>query len=153
MIKWYRPKALLIRALVSYGSDELSILAIDNNSPFTNIQAGINRQGIVNDEEALFFKPESEKLTIEQMLQGFTVNGAYQLRRDNQIGSIDVGKDADLVIMKDNIFEMDKYKLHKAKVERTYLQGEVTFNRTLWASLKEKFVRAGIWMAIRLNAE
>ncbi len=139
-------------ARVTFGSDELFILGYKNFSPFTNMQAGMNRQGITGGKEAQFFQPESEKLEIEDLLQGYTINGAYQLRMDNKLGSIVVGKEADLVVMKDNVFDMDKYDLHDAKVEMTMLKGDIIYERTLWQSFKESLVHSGHWLVIWLNS-
>ncbi len=139
-------------AMVTYGSDELSILGYKNFSPFTNMQSGINRQGVSAGKEAQFFQPQSEKLNIEDFLQGYTINGAYQLRKDNQLGSITVGKEADLVVMNDNIFDMGEYELHEAKVNMTMLRGKVTYERTTWQSLKETLIHAGHWLVIWINS-
>ncbi len=139
-------------AVVTFGSDELSILGYKNFSPFTNIQAGMNRQGITGGKDAQFFQPQSEQLKIEDLLQGYTINGAYQLRKDNQVGSIVQGKEADLVVMKDNVFDMDKYEIHQAKVDMTMLKGEITYERTAWQSIKEMLVDTGHWLVIWLNS-
>ncbi len=52
-----------------------------------------------------------------------TINPAKQLGIDNRVGSIDVGKDADLVIY-------DKYPLSDyAKVQKVLIDGTVYFDR------------------------
>jgi adenine deaminase len=52
-----------------------------------------------------------------------TINPARQLGIDNRVGSIDVGKDADLVIY-------DKYPLSDyAKVQKVLIDGKVYFDR------------------------
>ena len=39
------------------------------------------------------------KMTVEESLTAATLNGAYSLRLANDIGSIDIGKRADLVLL------------------------------------------------------
>jgi len=61
--------------------------------------------------------------TEEQALAMVTLNPAKQLGIDNRVGSIDVGKDADLVIY-------DKYPLSDfAKVQKVLIDGSVYFDR------------------------
>ncbi len=144
---------LNLGANVSFSSDEFSMLGKDNHSPFTNMQAGINRQGIEGGAEALFFGPESEKLTLEDIIMGYTANGAYQVNKDGSTGTISPGKNADFVIMQDDIFAMNAYKIHEAKVDKTYLKGEVTYERTLVQTIKQYLFGASIDLFIWWNTE
>ena len=62
-------------------------------------------------------------LTEDQALATVTLNPAKQLGIDNRVGSIEVGKDADLVIY-------DKYPLSDfAKVQKVLIDGTVYFDR------------------------
>ena len=66
---------------------------------------------------------DATNLTREQRLVGNRRNPAKQLGIDNRVGSIDVGKDADLVIY-------DKYPLSDfAKVQKVLIDGTVYFDR------------------------
>ena len=58
-----------------------------------------------------------------QALALVTLNPAIQLQIDKQVGSIDVGKDADLVLF-------DKYPLSVYAVpQRVYIDGQLYFSR------------------------
>lgn len=59
----------------------------------------------------------------EEALRLCTLNGAKQLRLDHRIGSIEVGKDADLVIW--NGHPLSSY----SRVDTTFIEGEVYFDR------------------------
>ncbi|MGR4000847.1 MAG: amidohydrolase family protein [Alphaproteobacteria bacterium] len=61
------------------------------------------------------------------MIRGYTIDGAYQLHMEDRIGSVEVGKDADLVVLDQNLFEVDKYEIHKTQVEMTVMNGETTY--------------------------
>jgi len=63
-------------------------------------------------------------LSEEEALKLCTLNGAKQLRLDHRIGSIDVGKDADIVIWTAHPFST------YARVETTLVDGEILFDRT-----------------------
>jgi len=62
-------------------------------------------------------------LSEEEALKLCTLNGAKQLRLDHRIGSIDVGKDADLVIWTGHPFST------YSRVETTFVEGEPVFDR------------------------
>ena len=56
---------------------------------------------------------------------GYTQNGAFQLRMDDEIGSIEVGKIADLVVLDDNLFDMDPDRIWKVRPVAVLMEGEV----------------------------
>jgi len=58
---------------------------------------------------------------------------------DESLGSIQIGKTADLVVLSENLFEMDRYGIHKIKVEMTMMAGKTIYTRNWKAVLKEKF--------------
>lgn len=62
-------------------------------------------------------------LTEEEALRLCTINPARQLRLDGRIGSIEVGKEADLVIW--NGHPLSSY----ARVDTTFIEGEIYFDR------------------------
>lgn len=62
-------------------------------------------------------------LTEEEALRVCTINPARQLRLDSRIGSIEVGKEADLAIW--NGHPLSTY----SRVETTFIEGEVYFDR------------------------
>ena len=53
------------------------------------------------------------------------MNGAYQLRMEDRIGSIETGKAADLVILTENLFETDPYAIHQIKPDAVVMAGEL----------------------------
>jgi imidazolonepropionase-like amidohydrolase len=62
-------------------------------------------------------------LSEQEALRLVTLNPAIQLGIDNRTGSIDVGKDADLVIWNGHPFSV------YSRVEQTYIDGELFFDR------------------------
>jgi imidazolonepropionase-like amidohydrolase len=62
-------------------------------------------------------------LTEEEALKLCTINPAKQLRLDHRIGSIDVGKDADLAIWTGH--PLSTY----SRVDTTFVEGEIVFDR------------------------
>jgi hypothetical protein len=61
------------------------------------------------------------------MLAGYTINGAYVNFEEQETGSLEVGKAADLIVISRNIFDVPKHTIHRAKVLLTLLEGEVVY--------------------------
>jgi predicted amidohydrolase YtcJ len=116
-------------ATVTFSSDLYLLAALDRANPYVGIQVGHNRQDLAGGKDAALLPPESERLDLENLIAGYTLNGAYQLRSDNRLGSIEVGKSADLVVLDDNLFEMDRYEIHKVNALLTLMDGKEVFRR------------------------
>ena len=67
----------------------------------------------------------NQAVTLDQALKASTINGAYQLKRDKEIGSLEVGKYADLVELSADITTVNPNDiLKKVKVQGTWLGGK-----------------------------
>jgi len=96
-------------------------------SPIVQIEMGHTRQEPGSPDE--YIQPrESERLSVESLVRGFTLDAAYQLRMESDIGSIEVGKKADLVVLDQNIFEVDAYSIHKTNIVTTLQGGVVVYS-------------------------
>lgn len=51
--------------------------------------------------------------------------------RDDKAGSIEVGKNADLVVFSENMFEVEPEDISQVKVEMTIVGGEIVYTRQL----------------------
>jgi len=94
--------------------------------PLKGIQMGVTRQ-IYYDPNAPILEPASERLTIEQCLEAYTINAAYGMHMDDRIGSIEVGKYADLVVLERDLNEVPVHSIMDTKVLLTMLGGKATY--------------------------
>jgi predicted amidohydrolase YtcJ len=97
-------------------------------NPWFGVQVGHTRQYPEEwrkEGDDIVRAPVNERLSIEQLIVGYTQNAAYQLRMENQIGSIETGKMADLVILDENIFDLDSNEIWKVKPSAVLMEGEV----------------------------
>ncbi len=96
-------------------------------SPIFNIEIGhTRRQAGATQGPA---QPNvNEGLAIASLIHGYTMGGAYQLRMEDQIGSITVGKKADLVILDKNLFAVPAHEIHQVKVLQTILGGKTIYS-------------------------
>ena len=96
-------------ALVTWSSDEVFYGDFWNWSPYLAMEVGMTRW--INEktrfEEAsrtvAAFPPASERMSIEEMILGYTINGAKQLGIEAQKGSIEAGKDADFLVFDNDL--------------------------------------------------
>ena len=111
-------------AIVTYGAD-IPGVDIHEIAPLIQIESLLTRKrpGFPDD------RPLGERQCIElhDALRGYTINGAYQLRMEDTIGSIEVGKRADLVVLAQNLFEVPVTEVHAVPVQLTMMDGRVTF--------------------------
>lgn len=71
----------------------------------------------------------AEGVSFEDALKAHTVNAAWQLRSEGHIGSIEVGKYADLIIVDRDPSRVTAAALAETVVLATYLAGELVFER------------------------
>jgi predicted amidohydrolase YtcJ len=107
-------------ARVVAGSDWIS----ESMNPLYAIQIALTRRP--PDGSGPAWVPE-ERVTLAQMLEAYTINGAWLARRERETGSIEVGKAADLVVLDRNLFEVEPMQLQNVKVLLTLLEGEVVY--------------------------
>ena len=74
-------------------------------------------------------------LTDEDALRFVTLNPAKQLKIDSRVGSIDVGKDADLAIFNGHPFSI------YSRVEMTLIEGEVFFDRKVDLARRDQIAK------------
>lgn len=96
-------------------------------NPYFGMQIGHTRQYPRDwrEGEEMVRPPLDGQLSVEQIIMGYTQNGARQLRMENEIGSIEKGKLADLIVLDRNLFDIDSDMIWKTKPEAVLMEGEV----------------------------
>jgi hypothetical protein len=70
-----------------------------------------------------------EALTREQAIRFYTINNAHILRADDKIGSLEVGKLADFVVLDRDLLTCPVDEIKDTAVLATYLEGKPVFER------------------------
>ena len=126
--RWQYPFASLVRAgaVLAMGSD----WSVSSPDPLQEIHVAVNRQMPPDYpyrvENRDVFLPD-ERLDLPTALAAFTMGSAYVNHLDAETGSIEVGKYADLVVLDRNLFEHPIEEIAKARVLRTYVEGEAVY--------------------------
>ncbi len=117
-------------ARVTFSSDVVTNYEIHRANPFFSMQVAATR---VDPEFPLdpeqypgsVRPPESAKLSVCDLMKGYTVNGAKQLRLENEMGSLEAGKTANLLIVSDDPYRVPPEKLSTVKAEAVIFDGKL----------------------------
>jgi predicted amidohydrolase YtcJ len=93
--------------------------------PLIGIQIGITRSAIGKTPEEILW-PE-EKSSLEDMIVSFTLNGAYANFLEKETGSLEIGKQADIVVLEQDLFEIPTAEIAKTRVMLTLVDGKELF--------------------------
>jgi predicted amidohydrolase YtcJ len=103
-------------------------------NPFFAMEAAVTRNliyemsgipDITNINDPAWLRNAAERITIRQAIEAFTINGAYQLHLEDEIGSITVGKWADLVVLDQDLMRINPLRIDSTQVLKTIFAGEI----------------------------
>jgi len=95
---------------------------VEEINPFKTFLASVARQDS-KGFPAGGFQMENA-LTREQTIRGMTIWAAKANRMEKQVGSLEIGKKADFIILDKNLMIVPADSILQIKVKRTYLNGE-----------------------------
>jgi len=98
----------------------------DMQAPLFVVQGAVTLKNPA-DPNSRKFPPDNEPMSLEQALRSITMEAAWQLRMEDKIGSLEVGKYADLVVLDKNPFEVDTMKISDIDVLFTMMDGRFTY--------------------------
>lgn len=101
---------------VAYGSD----WPIDHLDLWEHFQLGMNRQLMDSDYQ----HGNDRELTVQEVLRSATIDAAYMLGQEQNLGSLEAGKFADFIVLNQNPCTLDRYEIHTVKVEKIFLGGK-----------------------------
>jgi len=121
---WQYPFKSLLRAgaTLAMGSD----WGVSTPNPLEEVEVAVTRVYPESRGEAQPFLPD-ERLTLEEAIRGFTLGSAYANHLDDETGSIETGKLADLIVIDRDLFAPDAGPIADAKVLLTVVGGTTVF--------------------------
>ena len=102
--------------------------------PLLAIQRGVLRRDPLEPETSSELWPE-EAVGVEDMIAAFTIAGAHANFLEEETGSLETGKSADLVVLGENLLELPAELIHEAAVELTVFRGRPVFAAGAFAGL------------------
>lgn len=111
-------------ARLAYGSD----WPIDRLDEWYNLQIAMTRRAWDAEGNPAGPRLDNDRnLTLTEVLRSATIDAAYMIARDGEVGSLEPGKLADLIVLKDDIFSNPPETLFKTRVLRTVVGGKVVW--------------------------
>lgn len=88
---------------------------VSSLNPFIGIQNAVTRA--------------PQNISLADAIKSYTINGAYVMRQENKVGSLEVGKLADFVVVDKNIFDIPTNQIKTAKIVKTIFNGKEIYTK------------------------
>jgi predicted amidohydrolase YtcJ len=98
---------------------------VSTANPLPAIEVAVRRQDPREDAGPVL--NEHERVSLSTMIDAYTINGAWLMHQKDKTGSIEVGKQADLVILDRQLFEIPVTEISDTRVLLTLLDGKVIY--------------------------
>jgi hypothetical protein len=120
----YAFRSLLEKGVVLACGSDWTVAPLD---PLTGIYAAVTRRTTDGKNPEGWF-PE-QKISLEEAVRGYTLNGAFAEFAEELKGSVSEGKLADLVVLSQNIFQIPPDRILETRVTTTIVGGNIIFRR------------------------
>ncbi len=109
--------------VLAFGSDS----PVAPLNPLFGVYGAVTRRTL-DDKNPNGWVPE-QKISVDETVRAFTWGSAYAEFQDGVKGTLEVGKLADLIILSDDIFTIDPFRIRNVNVVYTVVDGKVVFER------------------------
>ncbi len=124
--RWLYPfRTLLDQGVTLVSGSDAPVEAID---PLQSVWAAVARSDT-----------EQERLTVEEVLETYTLNAAYSSFDENDRGTISEGKLADFTVLSQDPLCVEPDKIKEIKVKMTIVGGKIVFSSGDFESKKNHF--------------
>jgi predicted amidohydrolase YtcJ len=108
---------------LALGSD----FPVESPDPRLGLYAAVTRQDLQGNPPGGWLP--GERLTREEALRGFTLDAAWSLFLDREVGSLEIGKRADLVVFAADPMTVPEREIPRAGIDYTLVDGQVVYER------------------------
>ena len=95
--------------------------SVSSMNPFLAMEVAVTRQD-PREPDGRVLTPQ-HRVGVQQILEAYTINGAKAAFVEDELGSIEAGKRADLIVLDRDPFAIDPHELSEVQVLRTLLDG------------------------------
>lgn len=119
----YAWRSLLATGVVIPGGSDFPV---EDPNPFHGVYAAVTRRPLTG--EARGWQPE-QRMTREEAVRAFTTWAAYGAHQEAELGSLEPGKRADVVVLSEDVFTCPKTRIKEIVPVMTMVGGEVVATR------------------------
>ena len=123
--QWLYPIGSVHRtgATIGFGSDWY----VTSANPLDGIEAAVTRL----EPNGLTTIPlgDNEEIDLATAIKAYTLNGAYVNFLDKKVGSIEINKQADFIVLDQNLFDIPYSEINETKVLETYFNGQLVYKK------------------------
>ncbi len=117
---YYPMKSFLEHGIVTGGNSD----SFGENWPITGIAGCVTRRSYSGD-----YLCREQAISVMDAIRAYTVNGAFLEGTENEKGSLEPGKFADMVVLDRDILTVDPLDIVNTRVLMTIVGGEVVYDR------------------------
>lgn len=123
----YHIKDMIDAGIKITGSIDYPVLL--DARPLNGIEAGVTQSSPYPGEEddPTYVRTADQTVSVIDMLKIYTMNGAYQMFMDKTIGSLEVGKKADMVVLSQDITKVNSKAISDTIIFYTISNGEIIY--------------------------
>lgn len=88
---------------------------VSSLNPFIGIQNAVTRT--------------PQNISLEEAIKAYTLNGAYVMRQEDRVGSLEIGKLADFVVLDKDVFSISSNQIHTTKIVLTIFNGKEIYKK------------------------
>jgi predicted amidohydrolase YtcJ len=100
---------------------------VESADPRLGLYAAVTRQDLKGSPAGGWLP--GERLTREEALRGFTLDAAWSLFLEKEVGSLEVGKRADLVVFARDIMTVPEAEIPRVEIDMTLVDGQLVHER------------------------
>ena len=118
--------AYLWRSMIDLGIRVINgtDVPVEDIDPLRSFYSSVSR--MMNTGERFY---PAQSMTRDEALRSYTLNNAFAAFQEDDLGSISVGKLADIVILSDDIMTIPEEQIPQARVDITIVGGQVRYRR------------------------
>jgi predicted amidohydrolase YtcJ len=107
--------------MIANGTD----VPVEDEDPIPNFYCAVTRR---SKKDGVPFHPE-QAMTREEALKSYTWNNAYAIFSEDELGSLKVGKRADITVLSQDLLTVPEGKIPATQVVYTIVGGKVAYQK------------------------